>query len=47
MKAIYRSTIKETSGRTAISQMMPAINGTTIRNGVYLFKPYRRLKFDV
>lgn len=45
MKAIEKRNIKEISIRTVICQIMPAIKGMTIRNGVYLFKPFRRIKF--
>ena len=46
MKAVERRNIKEISIRPVICQIMPAINGMTIRNGVYLFKPFRLLKFN-
>lgn len=41
MKATQRSIKTEMLLPVASIQMIPAINGMTIRNGVYLLKPFR------
>lgn len=46
MKAGQRSAVTGMSTGIANLQIIPVIKGMTIRNGVYLFVPFRRMNIN-